>query len=479
MSNDRTPLEDDTDSVAHPAPSTSPTLLDVDEMDASRLVRPELILTSDVSAIAIPRLVERDGLPEGEWLHMVRRGSDRYCEKLTSPLATPSGDVWLSPLPADPIPADVRDWCRWSIGSRRAWLAGATSTTTAETLRLVADWIDRYLVLPDDGVGHGLTLSTWVMMTYVYPALPAVPFLYLAGPPNSGKTRAMDVLSRLVFRPMATSNATAPTLFRTRHAFGGVLLFDEAERLRDTKSPDVGELLSVLLSGYRRGGRASRLEKVGDVFRPVWFDVYGPVVIGCIKGLPPALSSRCLTVRMTRAGKTDPQVSRDIDDRHDAAAVRDALHCWALDHGFNALNQTTPPTGLANRDAELWGPLLRIAADTGDADLVRFMGNHAQAMTVAAADDVTPEADPVFVAALHRLLTETQLPTAGEVLRRAKEIDDEIIDDKWSAKGVAGVLKRYGFRTFKSNGRRVYRLAAEDVATIAERYGFDIDGGDA
>ena len=94
------------------------------------------------------------------------------------------------------------------------------------------------------------------MLTYCYQAWPAVPYLFIGGPLGSGKSRVFDVLARLVFRPLGSSNMTAAALFRTLHAQGGTLLLDEAERLKQTQSPEVQELLSMLLAGYktRRAG---------------------------------------------------------------------------------------------------------------------------------------------------------------------------------------------------------------------------------
>lgn len=345
---------------------------------------------------------------------------------------------------------------------------------------MVAERINRYVILPPgDAMGHGLTLAAWVMMTYAYPMLPALPYLYLAGPPGSGKTRTMDVLSRMVFRPFMTGNASAPVIFRTRHTFGGVLLLDEAERMRDTRSPDVAELLSILLSGYRRGGSATRMEPSGDTYRSVSFDCYGPVVLGCIKGLPPALSSRCTTVRMTRATKNDPQVARSLDDTpNEAADVLDALHCWALDHAFDAMDCPLPPSSLANRDAELWGPLLRIVTDAGDADAVALLVDHAEQMTRASADDATPEFDGLILTAFYRLRLQGITPTAGEVLEQARLIDGEAIDSDWKPRMVGGILHRY-FSSSKPNGRKVFRHEPDAIADACKRYGYDIDGGES
>lgn len=448
------------------------------ELDVTRIVRPELIIRHDVAAIAVPRMIDSPEGPFGSWVHYVKAGATRQCVPLSERLVLPDGTVLLlDPMPGRPSKLEVADYARWSKQSRTEWLNGKPSPTTGDVLRMVAERIDRYVSLPpESSLGHGMTLASWVLMTYVFRCLPAVPYVYLAGPAGSGKTRTMDVLSRMAWRPMMASSLTGPTLYRGRHASGGVLFLDEAERMKE-RSPDVAELQSALLAGYRAGGQVKRLEPVGDTYRMVSFDCFGPVVLGCIRGLPPALSSRCITVRMIRAGHGDARVNRSLDDDVTAQRVTlDALHCWAIDHGYAAVTTPLPDTSLANRDAELWGPLLRIVAHTADDDAVRLIVDHAQRMTAAGADDATPEADPVLLLALHKLRTEGAIPTPGEVLERAKLIDPDSLSE-FSPRGVAGVLKRYDVTTSKTMGRKVFRTPAETITGICSRYGYDIDGG--
>jgi len=69
---------------------------------------------------------------------------------------------------------------------------------------------------------------------------------------------------------------SAAALFRTLHDRGGTLLLDEAERLGES-GDDVAELRSILLAGYKRGGRASRLECGDDNrYHMCEFQVFGP-----------------------------------------------------------------------------------------------------------------------------------------------------------------------------------------------------------
>ena len=134
----------------------------------------------------------------------------------------------IDPMPVPPPKKEAIELCGWTGKSREAWLRGEVQPTTAEVLRIVMERIDRYIELPGedtgDARGYGSTLALWVMLSYCYPTFPAVPYLYLAGPAGSGKTRTMDVIARMVFRPMLSSNATGPTLFRSLHSRGGSMI---------------------------------------------------------------------------------------------------------------------------------------------------------------------------------------------------------------------------------------------------------------
>ncbi len=48
-----------------------------------------------------------------------------------------------------------------------------------------------------------------------------------------------------------------------------------------------------------------------------------------------------------------------------------------------------------------------------------------------------------------------------------------IIDDKWTGRCAAVVLKRYDIRTTKTNGSRVCRMPVRKVIDIESRYGFN------
>jgi len=450
------------------------------ELDALELTRPELVIRPGFTAIAVSRLMESRSGPDGIWTLYTKSGSKRSQRELEPSIIMGERALHVHPMPPQPSPSDATELCGWSKPSREAWLRGEVRPTTTQVLERVMQRIDQFIELPneegtDEAFGYGATLSLWVMLSYCYPVFAAVPYLYLAGPAGSGKTRTMDLIGRMVFRPMFSSNTTAANVFRSLHARGGTLLLDEAERLKDDRSPDVAETTSILLSGYRRGGRASRLEPSGDSFRSVSFDVYGPKLLACIRGLPPALSSRCISVRLSRAPSGSPRASRSLDDSPaEGQAVRDLLHCWMLEHASQLFDTPAPASTLANRDAERWEPLLRIAKLTGDMSFVNVVLDHAARQIEVDNEDSTPEADPSLLRALFELVTDTPRVAPGDVLDAAKDIDPDAFDEGWNARRVSAVLRRYGMRTVRSNGRRVYRVDASSVESVARRYGYAV-----
>jgi hypothetical protein len=456
------------------------------EVDVSHVHRPELFHTTDVAGLAVPVILLANGQPAAQWqLHLRWPDGRREARPLVDALDMPGGGrLWLHPAPAVP---SVGTPAGWSRAGRRAWLAGEATPDPAALFHELCEVIAYFLEFPlESAAGATATVALWVMLSYGYPIWPAVPYLCVGGPMGSGKSRLLEVLARLVYRPLSSANLTAPALFRTLHDRGGVLLYDEAERLRQS-TPDVQELLSMLLAGYRRGGQATRLEAVGDSFRPVAFDVYGLKAVACIQGLPPTLVSRCISVMMFRAGPESPKPRRRIDADPDRwQRLRDGLHALALDASKSWLDLSRRselcPSGIGGRDYELWQPLLALASwveSFGAGSLLEVVQQHALASVAAAKDEAVPETDEVLLEILAEAVRNGEWPTSREILDRSKDKAPGLFKSWEYARTVTARLKGYGLRPApKSNGRSEFRLAAADLLRVQRHYGIDLELGD-
>jgi hypothetical protein len=418
--------------------------------------------------------------PEGKWLLCLQWADGRReCVDLDDYLDLGDGKrIWFSQKPAAPLPTTMS---RWSQAGRTKWLKGHAPKLNDLFTSVANKFLDLLEFPMDDALGTAYTLTLWTMLTYLYPIWGAVPYLSVGGSLSSGKSRLLDVLGLLVCNPIHSSNLTAPSLFRTLHTQGGTVLFDEAERLND-RTPDAGEIRSILLAGYKRGGQATRLEKVGDSFQPTAFEVYGPKAIAGIASMPAALASRCIRIMMFRAGKDSPVPRRRIDSLASTwRDLRDDLHCMALAYGarLTAMADWQPRCERLNgRNLELWLPILAIATlveEAGFNGLVADVEQHAIKSMESAHESAMPEIDELLLRTLKQMQEDGLWGvTAGEVLRTVKETESALLA-KYSERGVGAVFNRYGIRSRPSGGRKYFRPDEKQWKAIEESYGIDFE----
>ncbi|MDE1965993.1 MAG: hypothetical protein KGI41_01995 [Patescibacteria group bacterium] len=135
----------------------------------------------------------------------------------------------------------------------------------------------------------------YVLMTWVYDAFNEVPYLRLRGDYGTGKTRGLIAIGSLCYKPFFAAGASSTSaIFRTLDAFGGTLLFDEADfRFSDATA----ELVKILNNGNVRGLPVLRtvLNRHKE-FNPQAFKVFGPKIVA-MRGSydDKALESRFLT----------------------------------------------------------------------------------------------------------------------------------------------------------------------------------------
>lgn len=450
------------------------------ELDTSRIVRPHLFHIPEVSGLLVPTTRLSGGVLSGNWLLCIQWADGRReCRDLEQYLILPNEErLWFHPMPSRPNPTISSGW---SLDGREKWLQGYAPEPIAIYNKLI-ECFSYFLDFPkEEAGGHLDTLSLWTMLTYAYPAWPAVPYLSIGGPLGSGKSRVFDVLNKIVCRPLPSSSMSAPCLFRTLDGQGGTLLLDEAERLRE-RSSETGELRNILLSGYKKtGGRANRLEKRSDdSYQPMSFDVYGPKAIAGINELPSALASRCIRIVMFRASKGSEKPRHRIDEKIEVfRALSDDLHAFSLNNGSSFLElaqEMTVCEGMFGRDMEVWQPILALAMlieGQGAKGFVDMLRSHADSAIEKVNEDTIPEADEIvlrFLAEQYKL--ECKGVTAGYILEQVKD-ENEALFRTYSARGIGAILNRYRIRSRRKSGKNLFRPSLEQLAAIEQNYGLD------
>lgn len=449
------------------------------ELDVRHVVRPHLFHMSGVSGLLVPKARLSDGVPQGYWrLYLQWADGKRESVELEQNLTLPNDErLWFYPKPNIP---DANMISGWSVAGRNKWLNGYTPQEE-NLFKNLTDTFNHYLEFSEEeAMGHLATLSLWTILTYSYTVWSAVPYISIGGPLGSGKSRVFDVLGKIVCKPLASSNMTAPCLFRTLDAQGGTLLLDEAERLRE-RSGEAADMRSILLSGYKAGGKAHRLEKIGDSFKSMAFNVYGPKAIAGINNMPPALASRCIRISMFRACSKSLKPTRRIDeDPQRWIALSDDLHSFALAKGqqfIKASQEMIHCDGLYGRDMEVWQPILALAKmiqDSGAEGLLDLVKEHAKKSVALINDDTIPESDETLLCLLKELLDENPGGiTASRLLEKAKDQEPTTFN-VFSPRGIGEVLKRYGIRSHRRGGKRLYQPTEKQLLAIQESYGIDL-----
>ncbi|MHB0978142.1 MAG: hypothetical protein ACYC1K_01930 [Minisyncoccota bacterium] len=207
--------------------------------------------------------------------------------------------------------------------------------------------------------------SYYVLLTWVYDAFNELPYLRLKGDFGSGKTRCLQTIGSLCYKPMFASGAsTVSPLFRIMDAFRGTLVIDESDfRFSDERT----EIVKILNNGNAKGFPVLRSDTTpGKDFNPKAFDVFGPKIIATRRAFDDrALESRCITEDMTGL---PPRL--DIPLSLPEAFHTEAEHLRNKLLSFRARRRASFGNSVSDRDpllearvAQVFAPLMAVAID--------------------------------------------------------------------------------------------------------------------
>jgi hypothetical protein len=221
---------------------------------------------------------------------------------------------------------------------------------TIGPLDLIMYILKQYVEMPEY---EYLAVALWVMHTHVFEQFMVSPRLAVVSPVRGcGKTIVLSILNVLCAQPEKTDGITPAAIFRLIDSKRPTLLCDEADNY-DLPSNRIFRY--VLNSGHRRGGSVMRVIDG----TPRRYSTFAPVALAVIGTLPLPLVQRSVVIRMTRADGSRQLRRFDEGDLIDLETIYAAVYRWAL---HIKLNTDPPmPTGVRNRAADNWRPLVGIA----------------------------------------------------------------------------------------------------------------------
>lgn len=239
----------------------------------------------------------------------------------------------------------------------------ARSVILKDTLHDVEVNLRKYVVLTDD---QTLVVALWVAHTHAIDAADCTPYLQItSATKRAGKTRLLEVLEPLVARPWLTQRVSAAALVRKIDAEHPTLELDESDAAFKGDKEYAEALRGLLNSGYRRSGRATICVGQGANLTYKNFSTFSPKAIAGIGELPDTVADRAIAITLRRRTNAEPCARwRERDGHVEAEPLHQQLVAWASRTAvLEVLRAARPslPSGLDDRKADVWEPLLAIA----------------------------------------------------------------------------------------------------------------------
>jgi len=383
---------------------------------------------------------------------------------------------------ADPGPSSV------SRDVALQWLTEGTQGSVAHALDELADFCSRYVVFRDQR--DPPFLAAWTLGTYCYRAYKVFPYLHLrSATRRCGKTRVLKLLSRVAFNAApVTTIPTEAQLYRAAARTSGTQLFDEMDKLRGDQER-FEAVISVLNVGFEAGGAVTRLEKRGEKFIEIAYEVYAPRALAGLTRLKDTLEDRVLPLFMLRKRRNEPvaRFTRAVDAEAQALRAKCALACLAhvgdILTGYDAAQGVLEREAIDDRAVDLWAPLVALTlvadAEDGGERTVRLL-SLARDLAAGLRDD---EAETGTTARLIEAL-EGVRQERGETLTPTELLNALRTRSGWdwmkSTRALATLLNPLGlFSGFRRSGDRKGRFFVLDPQTLADLKGRFTSAADA
>jgi hypothetical protein len=228
----------------------------------------------------------------------------------------------------------------------------------AELLQEIFGQLQRFFIVDDNGYA---VICLHVVLAYCWDLFFKLPILRLKSPEKRcGKSTALDVIERLVVRPLLTVSVSPAGLYRIIEKFHPYVIVDEA----DSFGKENDELRVIVNGGYERGRPAIRINK--ETLEPEFFDTFGCKVLASIGPLHETNEDRSIIINMQRKSR-----GIEVEELCDVAPeifvdLRRKIVRWVIDNRDKIQStRLARPKSLVDRVWNKWRPLLTIAHVVG------------------------------------------------------------------------------------------------------------------
>ncbi|KKL72045.1 hypothetical protein LCGC14_2088830 [marine sediment metagenome] len=346
--------------------------------------------------------------------------------------------------------------------------------TDEELDKEIKDFINEWLDVPPDV----LQFAVWnIKRSWVYERFHTLNYLRALGDTGQGKSRFLDTLGYIHYKPIATSGAsTAAPVFRIIDKWHGTLIMDEADF---QKSDEAQDIIKIINQGYEKGRYVMRCDKEKKN-RVNFFDPFCPKILATRKAFEDkAVESRCITQVMVGTYRRD--INWNLNDRfwEQTQTLRNKLLMWRFRNYFKIDPDKKIDLDLDELEPRVQQIVASFISLFGDNEkqlqqFKKFILNYQGELIEERRDSFAG----MVVNGIHKLIE------IGKEDISAKDIieEEQITNKKGhliSSRGLSSTLKSLGFGKTKQkrsdgNNKRCIPLNPKHLIHLFKRYAYDV-----
>lgn len=353
------------------------------------------------------------------------------------------------------------------------------SGNEVQLLKDIRAFIHRWLDVP---AYYENIASYYVLLTWFYDAgFETLPYLRALGDFGSGKSRFLNTIGQICFRPMLFGGGDSEaTIYYTMETFKGTMIIDESDFEKSDESALIAKIINM---GNNRRGAIKRMEtKPSGGYKVKRFNVFGPKIFGARNGFGDLASdSRCLT-HYTSKGLLRPDIPIDLTSEfyEESQRLRNRLLDYRLKHWQPVeIDPSQTDRTIMPRLAQITLALKSIISDQAILDeLQRFILLYNQSLV----NDRQTTDPAIVVEAMVRI--RYPKPAVVEVepnweLKNIAAIATEVMkdfdpDESMTPKRVGGILgKQLGIIRRETTSQNTTKIIVDDdeLEGLMHRYG--------
>ena len=198
-------------------------------------------------------------------------------------------------------------------------------------LNKITKILKKYMDLEEENY---LLISIWIIGTYFHQSFRSYPYLFFNAMKGSGKSRILNLITRLSKNGIVLNSLTEAVLFRTK----GTLGIDEFEGVARKGNENLRELLN---SAYKKTGKVYRMKKVsgkdGETQEVEEFEVYRPIIMANIWGMDDTLGDRCIQLILEKS--VNKKIVKLIEDFEHNFQIMEVLE--SISKGIGSVGSST------------------------------------------------------------------------------------------------------------------------------------------